>query len=70
MASWILRCPGCQQRFTHSEIEETRFSALLCPDKPQFPASEFACPICGLIEIYQPHQLVYSRSALKDDTAD
>lgn len=62
MASWVLRCPHCNEKFLHSEIENT-FANFFDPQKPKFPkgGQNLECVNCGRAAVYQQSDLIYQR---------
>jgi len=63
MAKWVLKCKGCEQLFTHSEIGNTLADYFL-PEKPKLPPEglEMECPHCNTRAAYQPTELRYNES--------
>jgi len=62
MASWVLKCPHCNEKFLHSVIENT-FANFFDPQKPKFPENgrDVACSKCGRTSVYQQSDLIYHR---------
>jgi hypothetical protein len=67
MKCWILYCPGCGAKLTHSLISDSDFSS--CDPytslaKPKFPDGGLSlfCPKCNDTSLYQRYQLVYQNS--------
>ena len=65
MAKWILVCPTCGFRFSHSNVEPTAIRASeLDPfhvvAKPKFSDGEkIVCPNCKVESVYQAFELIY-----------
>jgi hypothetical protein len=66
MAKWLLICPNCNYRFTHSNIEPTTIEdsyrdPFRIVARPKFPNGEkLACPNCNVESEYHAFELIYS----------
>jgi hypothetical protein len=65
MARWILICPNCARRFSHSNIEPTAIQQserdpFHVVAKPKLPDGEkLACPNCKMEAVYEAFELIY-----------
>jgi phage terminase large subunit GpA-like protein len=62
MASWVVKCPHCDNKFEHSAIKNTLANYFL-PERPKFPAEgqPLICKNCGKEYVYQQTDLKYQR---------
>jgi hypothetical protein len=66
MAKWLLVCPNCNGRFTHSNIEpiaieQSYRDPFRVVARPKFPNGEkIACPSCKVESEYKAYELIYS----------
>ena len=61
MPRWVVRCPSCQQDFTHSQIPRRELQDYYFDKKPEFPmgGTSLHCPNCRTVSIVKRHQLTY-----------
>jgi len=68
MPRWAITCPGCNQKFTHTEIPKEAINQAwrdpfgILP-KPTIPAAgeKRSCPNCENESVYHPFNLVYEK---------
>lgn len=64
MLHWVLKCPQCKIRFTHSEVhvDRKRYGLWMLPSKPEFHegGSWIECPNCNTTSLFQRVQLDYA----------
>jgi hypothetical protein len=63
MAYWALQCVNCEARFKHSEVNVSDIGDFLWASKPEFPPTEYKCPVCGHCATYKRTDLVYQLSS-------
>ena len=61
MPRWVLRCPSCQQEFTHTQIHRDKLEDYYLEPKPDFPqeGQPVQCPNCNSSAVFRRHQLTY-----------
>jgi hypothetical protein len=63
MPKWVLRSPGCESEFPHSQIEDKKTIDWhwYLPLRPEFPpgGAETKCPVCGSSSNYLRTDLLY-----------
>jgi len=61
MASWALVCRNCKTSFLHTTIVIRGVTDYFLPEKPKISedGSEFKCPRCGQVVLYQRANLTY-----------
>ncbi|MGA2810120.1 MAG: hypothetical protein ABSG16_01880 [Candidatus Acidiferrum sp.] len=61
MASWVLECLNCNQKFEYSKISASGLINYFQPLKPEMPPDgvQMQCPNCGQNGQYFRHQLTY-----------
>jgi hypothetical protein len=65
VAKWILVCPDCGLKFTHSNIEpkvleQSRRDLFKIVAKPNFKDGErIGCPNCKVESVYEGFELIY-----------
>jgi hypothetical protein len=64
MPSWLLTCPGCNQDFEHSAINDANYADSVLPKRPAVPVtgSELQCPHCKGTSVYYSFDLRYGFS--------
>jgi hypothetical protein len=65
MPRWVLDCPECNAKFTHTELIATESvpanDVLRVAPKPEFPEGglELECPNCKVMSAFQRRELIF-----------
>jgi endogenous inhibitor of DNA gyrase (YacG/DUF329 family) len=73
MPRWVVRCPNCSERFTHTHIEvgvieeshRDPYGVLLRPTLPDGTEAR-TCPQCQTTSVFRPFELFYRADSLPE----